>query len=336
MVLPVASFFVTFVGVYWLRKRAVAVGLMDVPNDRSSHSVPTPRGGGLAFVLTICAMTIFLASFSDLPATFAIALVPFGLAVATVGYIDDWRGLSAGVRLAVHVVAAAGALCALGGWRMDEWSNYEIATAVIQAGVLIGVVWMINLFNFMDGTDGLASSEALFICLALAFLLTSTGPVWHALLWCFAAACSGFLLWNWPPARIFMGDVGSGFLGFALAIVAIVLDDAGLLSVWTFVILSSAFVADASVTLLRRVVRGERWYQAHRSHAYQQLATRFGGHLPVVLLLWVTNAFVVLPVAYLSHAKRELAPVLAAGLIVSLSFACLLAGAGRRTASSMY
>src|SRR5690606_7293985 len=133
-----------------------------------------------------------------------------------------------------------------------------------------GIVWMINLYNFMDGIDGIAATETVMVCALAGILLLASGAsiiAWTA--WALAAACLGFLRWNWAPAQIFMGDVGSGFLGYCIAMLAIVSSREGSFPLWVWLILLGAFVVDAGVTLLRRMKQRLKWYEAHHSHAYQ-------------------------------------------------------------------
>lgn len=170
-------------------------------------------------------------------------------------------------------------------------------------GYLLGglyLVWMLNLYNFMDGIDGIASAEAITTCLggALAALIGGhTALIAPASL--LAAATSGFLLWNFPPARIFMGDAGSGFLGLMLAALSIQASQAAPELFWSWLILLGVFVVDATYTLVRRMVRGERFYEAHRSHAYQFASRRHGRHLPVTVVIVAVNVLWLLPLSLL-------------------------------------
>jgi Fuc2NAc and GlcNAc transferase len=168
------------------------------------------------------------------------------------------------------------------------------------------VVWMLNLTNFMDGIDGIASVETITVCAGAAFSSVLASP--NARLWLaplvLASATLGFLVWNWPPAKIFMGDVGSGFLGLMLAVLALEAAWAAPRLFWSWVILFGVFVVDATVTLIRRVARGERFYEAHRSHAYQHVATRRGAHQPVTLAVGAINLCWLLPLALLVALGR--------------------------------
>ena len=313
-----------------VRKLALQRGMIDVPNARSSHTRPTPRGGGLAIVATALGGTLLCAAFAPLPVAVLAALLLGGGAVATVGYIDDQGGLPATQRFVVHV--SAGALAAgLLGLGNGEPILPLLPTALILCLLWLGVVWSINLFNFMDGIDGIAASQAVFVSGSSAALVLGThGPNAAVLvLLLTAGACLGFLVWNWPTARIFMGDVGSGFLGFWLASLAILMAQSGSLSLWTSIVLGSLFGADATVTLLRRVIAGETWYEAHRSHAYQHQARRWGSHRPVTLGLWAVNLAVVLPLAVVAERNPAAAPSIAVAVLAVFGAACWMAGAGR-------
>ena len=313
-----------------VRRHALTTGMMDVPNSRSSHETPTPRGGGAAIVVTLClaSVALFAAEFVAWQAV-AICCGP-GAMVALVGYVDDRRGVSAGIRFLVHIVAAAIAVSLTWPWPGLAAVSAEVQMLSALVAV-VGIGWMINLYNFMDGIDGLAGSEATFVFGAAALLVWLTGgsSYWVALLGASASGVAGFLWWNWPPARIFMGDVGSGFVGFLIAGFALLTWKEGLLPLATWVILVSLFVADATVTLVRRMIRRERWYAAHRSHAYQWLARSSLGHGGVTWLSWVWNLVVLGPAAYWSVIMPGQAYVLAAVVLSVSVVLALILGAGR-------
>jgi Fuc2NAc and GlcNAc transferase len=187
----------------------------------------------------------------------------------------------------------------------------------------LALTWLLNLYNFMDGIDGLAAVEAIFVAGGAILLLwiNDTGIViinWLAII---IAGVAGFLVWNWPPARIFMGDVGSGFLGFFLGVVAIITAQSGDLSIWSWIILLGVFIVDATVTLLRRILRKERWYEAHRSHAYQRLARYYNSHKIVTIGVLVINLLWLLPLAWIADKWRDLG-----GPIVIIAFIPLIIG----------
>ncbi len=295
------------------RRYALARALIDVPNERSSHSVPTPKGGGIAIAIVVLTGLVLLAVLGPVGAGPAIALGGGGALVAGVGWVDDHYGLSAGVRLAVHVTAAAWAVTWLRGM-----PDLALGAATLHLGLagallaVLGVVWATNLYNFMDGIDGLAAAEAVVVggmgWLLLASRATSLALV--ALL--VAAAAAGFLVWNWPPARLFMGDVGSGFLGFMFGGLAVATENARALPALLWLVLLGPFFIDATVTLLRRMVRGDRWHAAHRTHAYQRGVQSGWSHRRVTSVVAALSGALGLAVAIAIGRPALQVPVLAA------------------------
>lgn len=333
---PAAIFAVTFtasailVGV--VRAHALKKNIVDLPNARSSHSRPTPRGGGIAIVLSFLSALVALCFFRIIDARTAAILILAGGTIAGIGYLDDRRQLTAKLRLTVHVAVAALVVAQLGGIPQAELARWGLGNFWIGSvfSVLV-LAWGTNLFNFMDGIDGIAASEALFMAAAMGGLGWLDGRDFGmtVAMVSFAAASLGCLVWNWPPARIFMGDVGSGFLGFMLTALAIVACQRGSFPIEVLPILGGVFLVDATVTLLRRLVRGDRWLEAHRMHAYQHLARRWRKHRPVTLLVVAINLLWLLPWAYIAnrfpaHARTCLAAALLPLVILTLS-----GGAGR-------
>ena len=321
-----------------LRGYAIRSGLIDHPNARSSHSMPTPRGGGLAILIMSLVAAGLLCTLQVLPVRTFVALAGGGLAVATVGFVDDRHTLPAIVRFAVHVGAALWCLAWLGGL-----PPLPFGARLLQLGwfgYLLGalaIVWVINLFNFMDGIDGIAASEAVFVTGAGALLgsmasplgATSAGAV------VMAAACAGFLVWNWPPAKIFMGDVGSGYLGYAIAVLAIGAGHENPAAVWIWLMLGGVFFVDATVTLARRALRGDKLHEAHRSHAYQWLARRWGAHQPVTLAALAINLLWLFPNAWLAVLYPGRAWWILLAALTPLAILALAAGAGRQEPSPL-
>lgn len=300
---------------------ALSRGILDVPNARSSHRKPTPRGGGLAIVAAAMAGFIALAGARTISPYLLAALLGGGMVIALVGFLDDRRKLGAHWRLLGHACAAVWLVAALGqGNGMEGPSTDPFIHLGLWGDALavLYVVWMVNLTNFMDGIDGLAASECAAVALGGCALVLAAGARPGAPL-VLAAACAGFLVWNWPPARIFMGDAGSGFLGFTLAALSLESGTRSLDLFWGWVILAGVFVADATLTLLRRMLRRERFYEAHRSHAYQHAAAGFG-HRRVTLAVLSINVFWLLPLAML--VVLQLIPVWAG---VAASFVPLVA-----------
>jgi Fuc2NAc and GlcNAc transferase len=314
------------------RRFALSRGILDVPNHRSSHRSATPRGGGIAIVVSMSLATLLLGLLGAISRNLCVALLGGGLLIAAVGFADDRRALPAGVRFAVQTIAAVWALWWLGGL-----PHLQLGPRVVQPGfmgevvAILGILWTVNLFNFMDGIDGIAAGEATFVAAAGALLATlapSNASV-AAAAWALTWASAGFLCWNWPPARIFMGDVGSAYLGYAIALLALADVQSRPAAVWVWLILGGVFFVDATVTLGRRWLRRDRVYEAHRQHAYQWLARRWG-HLPVTLAVLLVNLLWLLPCALLASRQPQLATTVLAAAFLPLLVAALAAGAGRR------
>lgn len=264
-----------------VRRYAIDRGIMDHPNARSSHSQPTPRGGGIAIVVAVLAATALAAVTGLLPPWTAAALSG-GAVIAGIGWLDDRGGVRASVRALVHFAAAGWAVWCLGGMPLVDYGAGSLGLGVAGAVLaVVGIVWATNFFNFMDGIDGIAAGEALTVGLfGGAFLLLGGSTGLAAVAFAAGGASAGFLAWNWSPARIFMGDVGSGFLGFLFGTLAVASQNQGIpLPVW--LLLLGVFCVDATATLLRRVARGAVWYDAHREHAYQRAVQAGWSHARV-------------------------------------------------------
>ncbi|WP_087501555.1 glycosyltransferase family 4 protein [Pseudomonas sp. SID14000] len=282
-----------------LRRYALNKQIIDVPNARSSHTVPTPRGGGVAIVLSFLGCLPLLGLAGAVPLPTLVAIGGAGALIAVIGFMDDHGHIAARWRLLGHFAAAGWMLYWLGGlapvlvfgFTLDlQWFGYILAA--------LYCVWMLNLYNFMDGIDGIASVEAVTACLGMVLLSALAGaPQLMALPLLLAAATLGFLFWNFPPARIFMGDAGSGFLGIVLAGLSLQAAWAAPQLFWCWLILLGVFVVDATFTLIRRLLRGDKVYEAHRSHAYQFASRHYGKHLPVTLAVAALNLFWLLPIA---------------------------------------
>lgn len=300
-----------------------------IPISRSSHDRPTLSRGGLAFV--VVTIVAALGARSTLLAPVELfGLVVSAALVAAVGFIDDARSLPVLPRLAAHYLATAASLGLLWpGLMMSGWVPTVLPPLLTGACVVMLWVWFINFFNFMDGIDGIASAEVVFVAVAGALLSAMGGHTELASAWAvLAGSCLGFLVWNAPPARIFMGDVGSGFLGFVVAglLLLSVIHDA--MSPWVALLLVAAFIGDATVTLLHRVVRGEHWYEGHRQHAYQHLATRWGSHGKVTSVYGLFNLLVIAPaVGFAVHWPPLALPILIAALVL-VALLVLWAGGG--------
>jgi Fuc2NAc and GlcNAc transferase len=307
LVFLAATLVATLLLTAWLRRFALSRRMVDVPNARSSHAVPTPRGGGVAIVLVVLAALPLLEGRGMLPVATLWALLGGGALVGLIGWLDDHGNVAARWRLLAHSAAALWALAWLGGLMpLPVFGTVVDFGWVGHALAFLYLVWLINLYNFMDGIDGIAGIEAVTVCLGgvLLFRLSSVGADEWMVPLLLASAVSGFLVWNFPRARIFMGDAGSGFVGLMLGLLSL---RAGWLTpelFWGWVILLGVFVVDATTTLLRRLVRGERVYEAHCSHAYQRESRRLGSHVPVSLAIGGINLLWLLPVAAMVVSGR--------------------------------
>ncbi|WP_343227483.1 glycosyltransferase family 4 protein [Rhodanobacter sp. DHB23] len=313
----------------WLSARVAIVyahrrGILDRPGQRRSHTVPTPRGGGIGIVLAslACLPAVLLRAQVPWPSTTVAGLLAALLLVALAGWWDDHRSLPILPRFAAQLLAVLLFAAALGASGMPWWW----LPLLLPAGA-----WSINLHNFMDGIDGLLAQQAMFVGAGLAWLAWSAGQGSLALAaGCLATASLGFWLLNRSPARIFMGDVGSGSVGLLVFAFTAMLwrVDAALL--WPALILSSAFATDASLTLLTRYFRGRRWYSAHREHLYQWLVRCGMTHRRGSAVYMAWNLACAAPSAWLacSHPRLGLlitigAYVAAAALWMALKRRCL-------------
>lgn len=311
----------------WVNRNALRLRLIEAPNQRSSHARPTPSGGGLGVALAGSIAGIWVAWNQNVALWLTVGLA---ILLAGVGLWDDIRQLPAKMRFGVQILVCALLLWALGDLSPQALilSSYGI---VVDGWLLFGLllltgVWWINLFNFMDGIDGIAGSQAVFMLASAAGLgawlypETVNSATW---LWMLAimSATAGFLMLNWPPARIFMGDVGSTYLGFMIFALALLAVREGWLAYSSWLILGALFIADATVTLLRRMLARERWFEAHRSHAYQRLSQRWDSHLAVTLLAITINLLWLLPLTWISLVQPQWA-----WHCVVLAYAPLLAG----------
>ena len=286
-------------------------GIMAIPNARSAHSVPVASIGGLGFVIPTLAWLTWSAAVAGEP--FALVLAGGAVVLALVGLLDDLFDLSAGLRLPIHlVVAAATVAIAVDG------------TLIVLAICAIGLAWFVNLYNFMDGIDGIAGSQAAIFCLGALYF--GGGGSFDATLWVLLASCAGFLCLNWAPARVIMGDTGSGFLGFTIGALAVYLWQTGTLPLLTSLILLAAFWFDATYTLAVRLVTRQRVAQAHNNHLYQKLARRWG-HGHTTALLWGYAVVWLAPLATL-YGRLELGIVWLVPACLPILAACVVFRAG--------
>lgn len=304
--------------------------LVDTPNERSLHTAPIPRTGGLAILSGLAAGIATLSLGIELP----VDLLWLGAAVLTVAAIslwDDWRGLDAGIRLFAHIGAALLILYTDLAPRFFEVPALSLALtpAIGVALSLLFLVWAINLYNFMDGVNGLAGGMAVFGFGFFALLgAMAEAPVFAALAALVAAASAGFLVFNFGQARIFMGDTGSASLGLMMGAFTLWAARAQIFPVWIGVLVFSPFFVDATLTLLRRLWRRERVWQAHKTHYYQRLVVRGWSHRRVAAAAYVLMALAGLS-ALLSPRLNSLGQWLLIGAWTSL-YAILAIAIDRR------
>jgi Fuc2NAc and GlcNAc transferase len=326
-----ATLCLSFLLTLLITRKARVIGLIDVPNERSSHAVPTPRGGGLAVVIaSLVALTILVVA-GLVPLRLFLALAPGGAAVAAVGFIDDRRPLSARIRLFVHFMAAGWAVLCIGPINLFDFERGRpLLQGLVYGLATIGIVWFLNMYNFMDGIDGIAGSQAVFMSLGAALLgLFSFGIAYTAATAVvIGTAALGFLLWNWPPAKIFLGDVGSGYLGFVFAVIGLASGIHDPTAPWTLLILAGVFAVDATFTVVRRFLRGERVTQPHRTHGFQLLARKMG-HQRVTLSISLVNLAWLLPCAIASALWPQYAAWIVPLAFAPLALAAFAIGAGR-------
>ena len=286
-------------------------GVMAIPNARSAHSVPVANIGGLGFVIPTLAWLSWSAAAAGDP--FALVLAGGAAVLAVVGLLDDLFDLSAGLRLPIHlVVAAATVAVAVDG------------NPIVLAICAIGLAWFVNLYNFMDGIDGIAASQAAIFCLGALYF--GTGGAFEAAFWVLLASCAGFLCLNWAPARVIMGDTGSGFLGFTIGALAVYLWQTGALPLLASLILLAAFWFDATYTLAVRLVTRQRVAEAHGNHLYQKLARRWG-HGRTTALLWGYALLWLAPLAAL-YGRLDLGALWLVLACVPVLAACIVFRAG--------
>ncbi|KRE87184.1 glycosyl transferase family 4 [Rhodanobacter sp. Soil772] len=276
-------------------------GMLDQPGQRRSHRLPTPRGGGIGIVV---AMLVCLPGvLSGLPAAWPTSVIAglFAalLLVALAGWWDDHRSLPVLPRLAVQLLAVGLFSLSLLATGLSWWWLPLL---------LIGGAWSINLHNFMDGIDGLLAQQAIFVGAGLALLAWAAAqPTLAMAAAVLAASALGFWWFNRPPARIFMGDVGSGSIGLLIFAFSAMLWRVEHALLWPALILSSTFVVDASLTLLTRMWRGRRWYTAHREHLYQWLVRRGGTHARTGAAYLGWNLLIAAPLAWLAWSHLRMA-----------------------------
>lgn len=312
LLVPLVSFAIALLSVGWIKER-FRQALLDLPNERSAHTQPTPRGGGLGFIIGFaiaCLVALVLNPFSLLGVEpfFVLQLWLVLIPLAVVGMIDDRGNVPAAVRYLVQLLAAGIAVAGFGifpqPW-LTQWGGAGVGVAV--ALTMIGITATINFYNFMDGLDGLVAGVT---AVQLGFLALELD---QPLFWGLVAALGGFLVWNWSPAKIFMGDVGSTVLGASVAIA--LLQTNSTTQAWSTLAVTLPIVGDAIYTLVRRLLRQENIFKAHRSHLYQRLQQAGWSHAQVATTYIAIAAGVALAISTLGAVGSWLSLVGVVGAI---------------------
>ncbi|MEI8054799.1 MAG: glycosyltransferase family 4 protein [bacterium] len=272
-----------FVGIF--RSYAIKKNLLDHPNSRSSHLIPVPRGGGVVFPVLWTVFLLILYFLGFVKASYLSIFLPPVFLICFISFIDDKYQLAARWRFLAQLGAAIYSLIAVGGFSSIDLGVVTIYWAWFgYIFMVLALLWSTNLYNFMDGIDGIAAIEALFVFgFGGYFIWCAGGFALAYVIWGIASIVAGFLMWNKPPAKIFMGDVGSTLLGFLVVLFGLVGEIWYRVPFLLWVILYGVFLFDATVTLFRRAKHGEIWYQAHRLHAYQRLQLQRWSHGKVVI-----------------------------------------------------
>ena len=294
--------------------------LLDAPNERSSHTRPTPHGGGIAVVAAFFLGLLLAARLDGAWDQSLVMLAVAVLALTVLGAVDDLRGLSVRLRLAMYSLVCL--LVAVTLLQAVYLENVWLHAALVLLAAL-AMLWSLNLYNFMDGIDGIAAMQAILACFFAALLSWGAERGNSYALFCllFAAAHLGFLLWNFPPARLFLGDAGSVPTGFLLAALALLGAVQGQLNPLCWLVLLAAFVTDTSWTLMWRMGTGQSFTRPHRLHAYQRLSRHWGSHLRVDVLVLIINVLWLFPLAWAVHAWPDRSLIL-----VILAYLPLLCG----------
>ncbi|MFY9074598.1 glycosyltransferase family 4 protein [Malaciobacter mytili] len=289
--LLIISFFLT----YFIKNYAIKKSLVAQVNERSSHTVPTPHGGGIAIAITWFIGLVYLYFNSQIETNLFYALL-VGFFISIVSFFDDLYELSPKLRLFVQALVAMLGLYFLGGFETLTFGLFDISNFIItNIFAFFMIIWFINLTNFIDGINGYVGSEFIFLSIA-GFLLFG-----DSLFLILAMAILGFLYWNFNKAKIFMGDVGSTLLGYNIAIISIYYANNEPSNLWIWIILFSLFWFDATLTLIRRKINKEKLSQAHKKHAYQRLTQAGWSHFKVTNYSIFINIILFLIVYFISN-----------------------------------
>ncbi len=304
-------FLISWSGIFLYRRIAVKKSILANPNFRTLHENPIPKGGGIVFSFIFVACVLMLWWLGKLTEDMFWVLGVGGFVAALFGFLDDITNIRASRKLIVQVCLSGWVLFWFDGGPLShiDWIPGFIAIPLS----LLFLVWIINAYNFMDGIDGMAVSGAVFVSgsLALVMLLTHGSLELTTLFFLLIASVGAFMVFNWPPASIFMGDAGSVFLGYVFGSLILVTVSNGEISVWTWLTVFGYFFADTTVTQISRVILVKKWYGAHRSHAYQNLARITGSHLKITMGVTAYHLVWILPLTLWTVLQPEMAIVAA-------------------------
>jgi Fuc2NAc and GlcNAc transferase len=325
----ISSIVASYLAIRSYLRFALKKQILDIPNERSSHTVPIPRGAGVAFAAVFLVFSALL-GFTHILLLQELMAIMAGALVAAVGYWDDRRGLSIRTRLGVQLVAASIVVASLAAFHIpgQTSSSFLVMTVLVSVEIL-GITWLLNLTNFMDGIDGIVAIEVTTVTAVCAGLIMfERGMTVPALLFAMLGVIvAPFLLFNWSPAKIFMGDVGSCFIGFTLGVLSLIAAAHHQLSLLSPLILLGVFISDATSTLITRMITGQRWYAPHCTHAFQILARRHGhkriaGSVGILNLIWLA------PLAIAAEFDQAHGIIYAVIAFAPLLIACRMLAAG--------
>jgi len=286
---------VSFSLTYFIKEFALKKSFVALVNERSSHSVPTPHGGGLAIAITWFLGLIYLFYTQQIEASLFYLLM-LGMIISVLSFFDDIYELSAKLRLSIQSIVAIVSLVMMGGFNSLDFGFFSISNTIFtNVFAFFLIVWFINLYNFLDGINGYAGAETVFLAIA-GFLLFGDN---HFLI--LLVSTLGFLYWNWNKAKIFMGDVGSTLLGYNVAIFTLYYGSEESIDFWIWIILFSLFWFDATITLIRRIMNAERISEAHKKHGYQRLNQSGWSHFKVTNWAIVVNCILLCLVYFISN-----------------------------------
>jgi len=294
---------------HFYKSLAIRKAIIANTNERTLHQQPIPHGGGIVFS-TLFVLAVFVLGMLHIISFEMLMVIGMGGFTATLfGFVDDATDLRASVKLIIQSILA--------GW-VIFWLDGGVLATVEWLPVWLSwfltwflLVWMMNLYNFMDGVDGMAASGAVFVAMALIVVLLMTGE-FSSLVLLFsllALSCSGFLLYNWPPASIFMGDSGSVFLGYLFGSLIIKTTTTGEISIWTWIVVFGYFFAETNLTIFLRILFVKKWYHAHKSHAYQNLARVLNSHIKVTGAVQIYHFLYLFPITIWTVLTPNWAPV---------------------------